>query len=97
MIWLLVFHKLHFLKKQPSRGVLSKSVLKIYSKFIGEHPCRSVISIKLLWNFIEIALWHGCSPVNMLHIFRTHFPKTPLDGYFFLFTILHAKRLSQFS
>ena len=22
-------------------------------------------------NFIEIALQHGCSPVNVLHIFRT--------------------------
>ena len=26
------------------------------SKFTGEHPCRSVISIKSLCNFIEIAL-----------------------------------------
>ena len=26
-------------------------------------------------NFIEIALRHGCSPVNLLHIFRTPFPK----------------------
>ena len=25
-------------------------------------------------NFIEIALRHGCSPVNSLHIFRTPFP-----------------------
>ena len=24
--------------------------------------------------FIEITLWHGCSPVNLLHIFRTPFP-----------------------
>ena len=30
---------------------------------------------KMLSNFIEITLWHGCSPVNLLHIFRTHFPK----------------------
>ena len=28
--------------------ILKKRVLKIYSKFIGEHLCRSVISIKLL-------------------------------------------------
>ena len=28
---------------------LRKGVLKIYSKFTREHPCRSVISIKLLW------------------------------------------------
>ena len=26
-------------------------------------------------NFIEIALRHGCSPVNLLHIFRTPCPK----------------------
>ena len=26
-------------------------------------------------NFIEIALRHGCSPVNLLHIFRTLFTK----------------------
>ena len=26
-------------------------------------------------NFIEIALRHGCSTVNLLHIFRTPFPK----------------------
>ena len=29
----------------------------------------------LLYNFIEITLRHGCSPVNLLHIFRTLFPK----------------------
>ena len=52
-----------------------KGVLKICSKFTGEHPCRSAISIKLLCNFIEIILPHGCSPVNLLHIFRTPFPK----------------------
>ena len=54
---------------------LRKGVQKIFSKYIGEHPCQSVISIKLLCNFIEIALWHGCSLVNLLHIFRTPFPK----------------------
>ena len=41
----------------------------------GELPCRSAISIKLLCNFIEITLRHGCSTVNLLHIFRTHFLK----------------------
>ena len=29
---------------------LEKGALKICNKFKGEHPCRSVISIKLLWN-----------------------------------------------
>ena len=54
---------------------LGKGVPKICSKFKGEHPCRSTISIKLQSNFIEIALRHGCSPVNLLHIFRISFLK----------------------
>ena len=54
---------------------LKKGVLKICSKFTGEHPCRGAISAKLFCNFIEIALQHGCSPVNLLHVFRTPFLK----------------------
>ena len=48
---------------------LGKGVLKICSKFTGEHPCRSVISIKLL---CKVAM---CSPVNLLHVFGTPFLK----------------------
>ena len=47
---------------------LLKGVLKICSNFAGEHPCLSVISIKLQANFIEITLRYGCSPVSLLHI-----------------------------
>ena len=54
---------------------LRKSVLKICSKFKGEHPCWNVISIKLQRNVIETTLRHGCSSVNLLHIFRTTFLK----------------------
>ena len=54
---------------------LGKGILKICSKFTGEHPCRSAILIKLQSNFIKIALRHGCSPVNLPHIYRT-----PLGG-----------------
>ena len=54
---------------------LEKSVLKTCSKFTGEHPYLSVISIKLLCNFIEIILRHGCSPVNLLYLLRTRFTK----------------------
>ena len=31
-------------------------------------------------NFSEIALRHGCSPVNLLHIFRIPFPKNTSEG-----------------
>ena len=55
--------------------LLGKDVLKICSKFTGEYPCRSVISIKLLCNFTEITLRHGCSPLNLLDTFRTPFFK----------------------
>ena len=70
---------------------LRKGVLKTCSKFTGGHPCRSVISIKLQSNFIEIILWHGCAPVNLLHVFRTSFPKNtsgrlllPIDIFKFI-------------
>ena len=54
---------------------LGKGVLKIRSKFTGGHPCRSAISISLQSNFIEISLRHGYSPVNLLRVLRTPFPK----------------------
>ena len=54
---------------------LGKGALKICSKFTGQHPCRNTISIKLLCNFIEVTLRSGYSPVNLLHIFKTPFPK----------------------
>ena len=62
---------------------LEKDVPKICSKFIGEHPCRSAISIKLFWKFIEITLRHGCTPVNMQQIFDVASEyATPFDGCF---------------
>ena len=57
-----------FVRSSHPEVFLGKSVLKICSKFTGEHPCRNVISI-------SIALRHGCSPVNLLHFFRTSFLK----------------------
>ena len=62
-------------RSSPPEVFLRKEVLKICNKFPGEHPCRSVISVKLQSNFFEIALRHGCSPVNLQHIFKTPFPK----------------------
>ena len=59
---------------------LGKGVLKICSKFTGEQPCQNVITIKLLCNLIEIILQHGCSPVNLLYIFRITFCKNTSGG-----------------
>ena len=48
------------------------------------------VAIKLQSNFIEIALWHGCSPVNLLHIFRTPFPRNT-SGWLLLYTRYFAQ------
>ena len=47
---------------------LGKGVLKIYSKFTGEHPSKCDFNK-------EITLRHGCSLVNLLQIFRAPFNK----------------------
>ena len=40
--------------------------------FLGYAPGTP---FKLLSNFTEITIWHGCFPVGLLHIFRTSFLK----------------------
>ena len=67
-------------RSSPPEVFLEKGVLKICSKFTGEHPCWSVISKKLLCNFIKITLRYEWSPVNLLHIFRTPFTKNISEG-----------------
>ena len=59
----LVLLKRAKLRSNRPEVFLRKGVLKICSKFTGEHTCRNMMSIKLLCNFTKIALWHGCSPV----------------------------------
>ena len=87
---------------------LRKGVIKICSNFTGEHPCRGVILIELLCNFIEIGLRHICSPVNLLHIFRTPLPRNtsvwlllhlvvtyPCHSFSFLFQEAFSSRTSK--
>ena len=63
-----------YVRSSPPKMFLRKDVLKICRKFTGEHFCRSMISVKLQRNFIEVTLRFGCS-LNLLHIFRTPFAK----------------------
>ena len=72
------------------RSYSGKGVLKICSNFTGEHQCQSEISTKLQSNFIEITLRHGCSPVNLLHIFRTPFSK---NEYLWVAASEHSKQV----
>ena len=69
-------------RNSPPEVFLEKGVPKVCSKFTGKQPCRSVISIKLQDNFIEITHRHGCSPVNLLQISEQIFLRTPLEGCF---------------
>ena len=68
------------LRSSPPEVFLRKGALEICSKFTGDHPRRSVISIKLSSNCIEITLRHGGSPVNLLHIFGIPFHKNTSGG-----------------
>ena len=63
-------------KVRPLEVFLGKSVLKICSKFTGEHPCWGVISSNRNWNYT--LAW--AFSLNLLHIFRTPFPKNTSGG-----------------
>ena len=89
-------------QKQPSRGVPRKSCFENMQQIYGRtpmskrdfnkaaSPSQSAISIK--WhNFIEIALPHGCSPENFLHIFRTPFPRS--TSRWLLLTVQNRRKL----
>ena len=67
-------------RRNPPEVFLGKGALKICSKFIGEYTCLSAISTKLQSNFINVTLWQKCSPVNLLHISKHFFLRTPLAG-----------------
>ena len=69
-----------FYRSSPPEMLLGKCVLKICLNFTREHSCRSVTSIKLLCNFIEIPLRRRCSPANLLHISRTPFYEKNYGG-----------------
>ena len=87
-----------WMRSCPLEMFWGKDFLEICSKFTIRHPCRSVISVKLLGNFIEITIRHGCSPVRLLHIFRTYFPKNAFGGLpQLIYRFLWTKNLSVIS
>ena len=56
----------HYWWELKSGVFLGKGVLKTCSKFTGEHPCRSAISIKLQSNFIETRIFRELSSLTSL-------------------------------
>ena len=88
-LWVFSFHR-----SSHPEVFAEKGVLKICSKITGEHPCRSVISIKLQSN---VAKQSKCKAtlsksVNLLHIFRTLFTKNT-SGRLLLFSDSIKKRV----
>ena len=78
----MLFQKLVRYRSSRPEVFSGKAVLKICSKFTGEHSrSHSSIStllklqIKLRLNFIEIAVRYRCSPVKLLDLLRTRFSK----------------------
>ena len=67
---------MQIVKGSPPEVFLGQGALKI---------CRNATGVqKLTSNFIEIALRHGCSTVNLLHIFGTSFPRARLKGCIYI-------------
>ena len=71
-------------KKQPQK-IQNKTNEELYwidnlSPELTDRSSRSEVFLrkgvlKICSNFIKIALRHGCSRVNLLHVFRTAFPR----------------------
>ena len=58
----------HIIQKQPSRGTIKKRCFGNVQQIYRRTP---MLKCDFNKNFIEITLRHWCSPVNLLHIFRT--------------------------
>ena len=69
-------------KATLQRSSSEKVFWKYAANLLQKHPGQSLISH--FWNqsIIEIALLHGCSPINLLHIcWRTSFLKITSGGF----------------
>ena len=72
------------IQKQPFRGVLMKKCSENIQEINRRSPMPKCDFNKVVNNSIKITLRHGCSPVNLVYILRTPFPKN-ISGELFLF------------
>ena len=70
------------MNRSEAKGVVRKRCSENNKKFTEEHLCRRMISIELPFNFIEITLQHGRSPVNPLNISGHLFIRTSFESCF---------------
>ena len=78
-------------QKQPPRGVPMKRCSENMQEIYRRTPMPKCNF------FIEIAFWHSCSRVNLLHIFRAPFPRNTsgwllLNWCFFVLLLSILKR-----
>ena len=68
-------------KKQSSRGILQKGVLRNFTKLTGKHLCQSFFFNKVPGlrpaTLLKRRIWYRCFPVNFVKFLRT-----PLDDCF---------------
>ena len=71
-------------QKQPSISVPGKSdseiMQQIYRRTLMPKFDFDKVVLRCKVTLLKIILWHGYSPVNFLHIFRTPFPKNASGG-----------------
>ena len=66
-----------YFQKQSSRSVFKKRCSENKQQIYRRTPIPKFDFNKVA---IEITFWHGYSPINLLHIFRTHFAKSTSGG-----------------
>ena len=79
LIWFTELHLCNWSKSSCPEMFLGKGVKNWCEKLqqiYRRTPIPKCDFNKAASNFIEITLRHGCSPINLLHIFRTSFPKS---------------------
>ena len=74
------WHGISLNQKQPSRRVLKKRCSENMHQIFMTTPMSKCDFNKVASNFTGITLWYGCSPENLLHIFRIPFPKNTSRG-----------------
>ena len=86
---ILVVNRLRNIRSSHPGLFWRKGVLKICSKLTGENPCRSVISVTLLCNFIHTLAWlFSC---KFAAYFQNNFLRTP--EYMNIFNIFNYRCL----
>ena len=82
-----------FRSSPPELFLLRKRCSENMQQIYRRIPMPKVDSIKLLCNFIDTKLGHGCSPVNLLLIFRAPFPESTSEGLLLFFVWLKIQHL----